>query len=136
MLLFHNKFINSYVGGLVDIILGNFQILFFLFLCYVKGEGESISTRIFKKILLIKDKPYMLDFQELLYLFQCFLIWTKLVSWAIALLLIFSGLIFFLRISTFSDDNILPETGIGYDVTKSWTLSLIGSLGLAVVFLY
>jgi hypothetical protein len=59
-----------------------------------------------------------------------------LVSWAIALLLIFSGLIFFLRISTFSDDNILPETGIGYDVTKSWTLSLIGSLGLAVVFLY
>lgn len=56
------------------------------------------------------------------------------VGWAISLPFLFSTFIFFLRIHTFSDDNILPETGIGYDVTKSWTLSLIGSLGLAVIF--
>jgi len=44
---------------------------------------------------------------------------------------------FFFRIRTFNDDNILPETGMilpetgmGYDVTKSWTLSLIESIGL------
>nr|WP_302579079.1 hypothetical protein [Methanobrevibacter arboriphilus] len=46
----------------------------------------------------------------------------------------FLSFIFFLRIGTFNDDNISPETGIGYDVTKSWTLSLIGSIGLSVIF--
>lgn len=46
----------------------------------------------------------------------------------------FLSFIFFLRIGTFNDDNILPETGMGYDVTKSWTLSLIGSIGLSVIF--
>lgn len=55
-------------------------------------------------------------------------------GWALSLPFIFPALIFLVRIRTFSDGNILFETGMGYDVSKSWRLSLIGSMGLAVVF--
>lgn len=56
------------------------------------------------------------------------------VGWVLFFPFLFPSFIFLFRTHTFSDDNILLETGIGYDVTKSWTLSMIGSLGLAVIF--
>lgn len=56
------------------------------------------------------------------------------IGWVFALPALFPALMLLLRIRTFSDDSILPETGIGYDASKAWRLSMIGSLGLAVVF--
>jgi hypothetical protein len=38
-----------------------------------------------------------------------------------------------LRIRTFSDDSILPETGIGYNPLESYRLSLIASAGFIVL---
>ncbi|OQD59432.1 hypothetical protein MBBAR_3c00880 [Methanobrevibacter arboriphilus JCM 13429 = DSM 1125] len=40
----------------------------------------------------------------------------------------------FLRVRTFSDDNILPETGIGYNFKFSYFLSLFASVGFFMVF--
>lgn len=56
------------------------------------------------------------------------------IGWALSSPFLLSSFMFFLRIHTFTDDNILPETGMGYDVTESWKLSLIGSTGLAIIF--
>jgi hypothetical protein len=39
-----------------------------------------------------------------------------------------------LRIHTFSDDNILPETETGYAPLGSWVLSMFASTGLYMLF--
>ena len=45
----------------------------------------------------------------------------------------FPSLMLALRTRTFSDDNILPETGIGYNFIQSYVLSFLGSLGFLML---
>lgn len=40
-----------------------------------------------------------------------------------------------LRIRTFSDSSILPETGMGYDPLKTYKLTLLASVGLIIILI-
>lgn len=58
----------------------------------------------------------------------------NLISIAMFLPMLLPASLLFLRIHTFSDKNILPETNIGYNAMFSFMLSAIASIGFYMLF--
>lgn len=58
----------------------------------------------------------------------------NLIIVAVCFTMLFPAILLFLRIHTFSDDNILPETETGYAPFGTWFLSMFGSTGLYMIF--